>query len=113
MGTTATIAFSPESWARSYAKSHYETDPGITDIFFIPSEPGEREVRLVEVNDQLAERAADPSEAWILTIDDEGQVPHKLAIVDVTPNQWIKILSGQLSLPTGWSLSGHLRMAQD
>lgn len=106
MSATSTKAFPAETWAARYAKSHYKTDPGITAVYFLPVKTGEREVRLVEVNRLLAERAADTLEPYVFGVDVDGPDEHQVLILDVTPNQWQQLKSKKLPLPAGWSLEG-------
>jgi hypothetical protein len=104
--TTASLdQFLPETWAREYARRFYKTDPGIQEIYFIPADESQREVRLIVVNQNLAERQADTEEATYVTHDRGGPDEHRVYFLDVTPTQWSHIESQQLPLPQGWSLA--------
>ncbi|MFM9964678.1 MAG: hypothetical protein ACKV2Q_26025 [Planctomycetaceae bacterium] len=102
----ATRSFNRESWARIYARKHLKTDPGIRQVFYLPTDAPEREIRLIEVNELIAVRDDDVSEAIDFGVDQDSPNAHTLKILDVTPAQWDKIIRNKLSLPDGWSLIG-------
>jgi len=85
------------------ARKHLAADPGITDVWHLPGNASEREIRLVEVNALLAEL---PNEE-IIPIDFgfnvEGSV-FSLLVLDVTPDQWERLQAGALPLPATWTL---------
>jgi hypothetical protein len=100
-----TDTFNRESLAKWYAKQHLNTDPGITKVIYLPDGAGPREIRFLEINTLIRE---DRSNRQLVPIDfgvDMGQESeHKLYVVDLTKNQWARILAGSLALPKGWSL---------
>ncbi len=106
MAVTANQPFSRDAWAREYAESHLRTDPGTIDVFYLPTNAPEREIRLLEINDLIAVRESDPIDPIDFGVDSDGDQPHRLLVVDVTPGQWVRIQSGQIPLPPGWSLDG-------
>lgn len=111
--STTLRQFDAKSWAEHYARRHYQTDPGITDIYYLPDGAPIDVIRLVEVNSDLAELRQASSEALTMGVDIGGECPHHLSIVDVTPNQWSQIESRQLPLPAGWSLNGVRKLPRD
>ena len=104
--TVARKPFNRDSMARSYAKRHLKTDPGIREIYYLPADAPELEIRLVEVNELIAERENDRLEPIDFGVDIEGSTGHTLIVLDVTPVQWQRISSNKLPLPDGWSLEG-------
>lgn len=106
MTMSTTTQFNRDSWATLYASKHLQTDPGIQKVLYLPSEAPEREIRLVEVNDLLAVRDGDVSEAIDFGVDIESPNGHTLKVLDVTPSQWERIQKDELPLPSGWSLLG-------
>jgi hypothetical protein len=90
--------------ARWYAKEHLKADPGVRTIYYLPQNAPEREIRFIEVNEMISERADESLEPIDFGVEagDEGE--HKLVILDLTPAQWIRIGRGELLLPHGWSL---------
>lgn len=84
---------------RRMAHEHFEIDEGIECVIWVKN-GGEKEIRLIEVN-----RNTFP-EGKILTFylgaTEEYPLPARLA--DITPEEWEKVKTGLISLPTGWSL---------
>lgn len=91
--------------ARWYAQRHYKTDAAIEEVFYLPANAPEREIRLVEVNDSIAGRSV-PLEPIDFGVDIGSAEGHTLMVLDVTPAQWKKIAGNKLALPGGWSLEG-------
>jgi hypothetical protein len=54
--------FNRDEMARCYATRHLKTDPGIRDVYYLPADAPEREIRIVEINDLIADRDKDPLE---------------------------------------------------
>lgn len=96
--------FDRNSMARWYAQEHLKTDPGLITVHYLPQNAEEREIRLVEVNELLAERNDDILEPIDFGVDTGSDNAHKLFVLDVTPDQWERIQSGQLALPGNWSI---------
>ncbi len=96
--------FDRDTMARWYAEQHIKTDPGIPSVYYLPTDSPEREIRLVEVNNLIGERADDTLEPIDYGVDIGDETEHKLLVLDVTPRQWDRIQEGHLPLPQGWSL---------
>jgi len=96
--------FDRDSMAQRYASNHLETDPGIQTVYYLPRNAPDREIRLVEVNELMAERADDPLEPLNFGVDVNGTNSHTLMVLDITPSQWEKIGRQELRLPADWSL---------
>jgi hypothetical protein len=90
--------------ARWYAKEHLKTDPGIVSVYYLPTNADDREIRFVEVNNLIGDRSDEILEPIDFGIDMGMETAHKLYVLDVTPEQWNRIKSLQLSLPGNWSL---------
>lgn len=95
---------SRDALARSYANRHLKTDPGIREVYYLPADAPEREIRFVEVNELIANRDQDPLEPIDFGIETNGETAHRLVVLDVTPAQWEKINRRELPLPQGWTL---------
>jgi len=95
--------------ARWYANEHFKTDPGIEAVYFLPSNSDDREIRLVEVNNLIADRTNESLEAIDFGVDRGMDSEHSLSVLDVTPAQWEQLRAGDASLPAGWSLEGQIR----
>jgi len=96
--------FDRDSLARSYAKLHLQTDPGIRSVYYLPTDAPEREIRFVEINELIADRNDDALEPVDFGVDMGMDAEHRLFVLDVTPSQWDRINQSSLALPPGWSL---------
>jgi hypothetical protein len=108
-GTTET-AFDRDSFARWYARRHFDTDTGVVQIYHLPTNAPPREIRLLEVNQLISEMT--PPEPIDFGVDIDGAEAHRLYVLDVTPAQWEAIQRRQMPLPTGWSLEGSQNLGQ-
>ena len=70
--------FNRDEAARWYANRHLKTDPGIREVYYLPRGSPEREIRLLEVNDLMADRQEDPLEAIDFGVDIDGTNAHTL-----------------------------------
>lgn len=104
MAATAVVPFDRNAWARCYAQNHLDVDLGTLTILYLPDGAPEREIRLIEINELMVAREADPVAPLDFGVGMSEENPHRLVIVDVTPEQWRQIEAGTLSLPAGWSL---------
>jgi hypothetical protein len=100
------VAFDRDALARRYASRHLKTDPGIREIHYLPTGAPERDIRLIEVNELIADRDNYPFEPIDFGVDVGGSEGHTLWVLDVTPTQWEKIRQSELRLPEGWNLDG-------
>jgi hypothetical protein len=103
------VQFNRDSMARWYAEEHLKTDPGITSVYYLPENSGERQIRLIEVNHLMGSRNDDALEPIDFGVDTGTDTAHTLFLLDVTPEQWKRIELGQISLPPNWTLSGAKR----
>jgi len=90
--------------ARWYATEHLKTDPGIVAVHYLPTSAGEREIRLIEVNGLIGDRNDVALEPIDFGVDTGMESAHKLFVLDVTPEQWERIRTEELHLPSNWSL---------
>lgn len=104
--------FNRDKLAQWYAEKHLKTDPATREIFYLPNGSPEREIRLLEINDQIAERHEDPLEPIDFGVDIGSAEGHTLFVLDVTPSQWTKINNRQLRLPHNWSLEDAVPIAR-
>ena len=98
------IQFNRDSMARWYAKQHLKTDPGIVAVYYLPTNAGEREIRLIEVNNLIGDRNDGVLEPIDFGVDTGMETEHKLFVLDVTPEQWKRITTQESHLPGNWSL---------
>jgi hypothetical protein len=102
----AATQFNRDSMARWYAKEHLKTDPGIVSVYYLPANAGEREIRFIEINRLIGDRNDDSIEPIDFGVDTGMDTAHKLFVLDVTPEQWERIRTQKLGLPSNWSLDG-------
>ncbi len=99
-----TTSFDRDAQARWYAREHLKADPGVREIYYLPTNAPDREIRFLEINDLLADRSGDLLEPIDFGVDTGSESEHKLLVLDVTPSQWELIGRSSLPLPNGWSL---------
>jgi len=97
--------FDRDRMARWYAKEHLKSDPGVRAIYYLPTNAPEREIRFIEINDQISERADDSLEPIDFGVNRGEAEEHSLVVLDVTPDQWDRIEKSVLPLPEGWFLN--------
>jgi len=83
------------------AYQHLGTDPGITDVWYLPENASEKEIRLVEVNRLLREIDPDFLNPIDFGFDIEG-LDFQLLVLDVTPQQLEELKNGMLNIGN-WS----------
>jgi len=105
--------FNRDALARWYAEEHLKTDPGLVAVFYLPTNAGDREIRLVEVNSLMAPRTDRSLEPIDFGIDRGTDNEHRLAVLDVTPEQWERIRSGELHLPGVWCLDSAVEFSHE
>ena len=99
-----TTSFDRDSLAKWYAVEHLKTDPGIREVYFLPMNAGEREIRFVEINTLIGELEDEALAPIDFGVDFGLESQHKLLVLDVTPAQFERIRQSSLPLPAGWSL---------
>jgi hypothetical protein len=109
MANPTETVFDRDRMAARYAKRHRETDAGVVEIYYLPTNAPEREIRFLEVNRLIAETT--PLEPIDFGVDVGGHDAHTLYVLDVTPEQWEAIRRRELDLPPGWSLEGSQQLA--
>jgi hypothetical protein len=106
------VQFDRDSMAGWYAREHLKTDPGIVWVYFLPANADEREIRFIEINKLIGDRNDEALEPIDFGVDAGTDTAHRLLVLDVTPEQWDRIRSGQLAIPPNWSFDGALRYPQ-
>jgi hypothetical protein len=107
--TMPAVRFDRDSLARWYAGQHLRTDPGIVSVHYLPENADEREIRLIDVNRLICVRTDESLEPIDFGVDFGTDSEHKLRVVDVTPEQWERIQTGSLPLPSGWNLANSIQ----
>lgn len=86
------------------ARQHFAIDPGIAEIYHLHHAPAD-EIRFVEINRLLP--IPDPQSGQFDFVDfalDIDRVDLSLSVIDMTGDQWHKLLDGVLRLPEGWAV---------
>lgn len=99
--------------AQWYATEHLKTDPGIVAVYYLPKHAGDREIRFVEINNLIGDRNDDVLEPIDFGVDTGMDTAHQLFVLDVAPEQWGRIRTHQLSLPSNWSLEGAIHFEHE
>ena len=108
-GATGTT-FDRDRLAHWYARRHMDIDNGVMQIHYLPTDVPPREIRFLEVNRMISETT--PLEPIDFGVDVGSDNAHSLYVLDVTPSQWKAIRSGEMRLPTGWTLEGSHELGQ-
>jgi hypothetical protein len=93
------------AFAEWLGRQHLNFDNRLMQIIYLPTGAPEDEVRLLEVNTGLYPDPGTPLVPVEMTpavID----LPFRILVLDVTPDEWKKIQSDPNLLPTGWNLNG-------
>jgi hypothetical protein len=98
-----TSAFDPRSLAQAYARSHKATDSAIVDAYYFPADPDDRIVRILYVNNLIAERNTAPMEPYACGVDDELGSRHEVQIIDLSARQFEDLEAGRLKIADGWN----------
>jgi hypothetical protein len=89
--------------SRWLARQHFAIDPGIAEIHYLHDAPAD-EIRFVEINRLLP--IPDPQNGQFAFVDfalDIDRVDLSLSVIDMSVDQWQKVLNGVLRLPQGWA----------
>jgi hypothetical protein len=95
------------------ARQHLRFDSRLTQVVFLPSGSPEVEVRLLEVNTGLYPDPGTPI-VPIETTPAITDLPYRVLVADVTPEEWSQIQADPGLLPAGWKLEDNriIRRAQ-
>jgi hypothetical protein len=105
-GVDGGIGTERETVARELAHKHYEIETGLTHVYWInsPVETGRgatEPIKLLEVNENTVPSGIMPLQ---FGPSPASGVHYPSVIVEVTPNEFERIRSGELRLPEGWSV---------
>jgi hypothetical protein len=87
------------------ARSHLIADSGIREVRYLPKGAPPDEIRMLELNDRLADGESKP-EAIDFGLDIQG-TRFRLLVADITTDQFERIQQDPSRLPPGWSLDGN------
>jgi hypothetical protein len=93
------------AFAEWLARQHLEFDSRLTEVVYLPAGSPEDQVRLLEVNTGLYPDPANPI-VPIETTPAVTDLPFRVWVIDVTPDEWKRIQLNPSILPDGWSLEG-------
>jgi hypothetical protein len=108
----ATIAFDRDATAAWYAKQHLKVDGGIAEAVYLPKNSGDREIRFLEINEDMLD-ADDSLEPVNFGVDMGTGNEHVLWVIDLTPEQYARVREMKLSLPDTWTLDEAIHYTRD
>ena len=94
------------AFAEWLARQHLRFDSRLTQAVYLPAGAPVDEVRLLEVNTGLF---LEPG-SRITSVEATPAVtdlPFRVSVADVTPEEWLEIQTNPGLLPSGWSLEGN------
>lgn len=94
------------AFAEWLARQHLRFDSRLTQVVYLPDGAPDDEVRLMEVNTGLFPEPGNPI-VPVETTPAVTDIPYRVRIVDITPDEWRHIQTDPSLLPTGWSLEGN------
>lgn len=97
----ATVDLERDQRTEVFANRHWRTDSGVEAIYYLPEQAPDREIRLVEVNREVASLEGLPIEPIDFGIDANRESFHRLLVLDLSPDQWHMICENEISLPAG------------
>jgi hypothetical protein len=80
-------------------KDNFEVEDGLERIIWLRQGAGD-EIRLIEVN----HNGIPTGRVDAFYFAPFEKVPFEIYLADITPDEWQKVLSGEIALPQGWSL---------
>lgn len=95
------------AFAEWLARQHLRFDSRLTQVVYLPTGAADDEVRMLEVNTGLYPEPGNP----ILPVETTpaiNELPFRVWVADVTPEEWDQIQTNPILLPTGWNLQGNL-----
>jgi len=96
----------PAAFAEWLARQHLRFDSRLTQVVYLPAGAGDDEVRLLEINTGLFPEPGNPITV-VETTPAVTDVPFRVWVADVTPDEWQQIQSDPSLLPAGWGLEGN------
>ncbi len=93
------------AFAEWLARQHLGFDTRLTEVVYLPAGSPEDQVRLLEVNTGLYPEPGSPI-VPIETTPAVTDLPFRVSVVDVTPDEWKQIQTNPGLLPAGWRLEG-------
>lgn len=94
------------AFAEWLARQHLRFDSRLTRVIYLPTGAPDDEVRLLEVNTGLFPQPGSPIEP-IEATPAVHDLPFRVWVADVTPDEWEQIQTQPALLPEGWSLEAN------
>jgi hypothetical protein len=88
--------------AKDLASSHRKVDSGTKIVKFFPNAHPAR-VCLLEVSESVS--TTDDVLPFTFCAAPEQGVPHESTVILLSPEEWKKVQTGELALPSGWDLA--------
>ena len=99
---------SKDETAQLLAAIHYDVEPEMREIYRVVADPlaearDDEPVKLLEVNDGTIATGIMP--LYFRRLPTDG-IQHSSVIIEITPDEYSRVRTGELPLPHGWSLAG-------
>ena len=93
------------AFAEWLARQHLGFDTRLTEVVYLPAGSPDDQVRLLEVNTGLYPDPGSPIVPTEMT-PAVSDLPFRVSVADITPEEWDQIQTNPGLLPTGWRLEG-------
>lgn len=100
------VAHKKAAFAEWLARQHLSFDSRLTQAVYLPTGAPDDEVRVLEVNTGLY-RDRDAPITAVETTPAVTDLPFRIQVADVTPDEWQQIQRNPQLLPDGWQLEGN------
>ena len=94
------------AFAEWLARQHLRFDSRLTQVVYLPVGAPDDQVRLLEVNTGLYPEPGNPI-VPVETTPAVTDLPYRVWVADITPEEWQQIQSNPQLLPKGWGLEGY------
>jgi hypothetical protein len=95
------------AFARWLGNQHLRFDKRLSMVIYLPAQAPDDQVRLLEVNTGLYPDPGTPLTP-IQATPAVTDLPFRVWVLDVTPEEWTEIQANPQMLPDGWSLQDRM-----
>ncbi|MFO0949177.1 MAG: hypothetical protein U1D30_25245 [Planctomycetota bacterium] len=99
---------SKEEVAKRIVNTHFNVEPGITRIFELVDDPNSENptdvpLKFLEINADAPPSVGPLTPLYFSAVPGSG-IHYPSAILEITPDEFQKIIANQLELPNGWRI---------
>jgi len=99
------------AFARWLGMQHLKFDKRLTNVIYLPHGAPDDQVRLLEVNTGLYPDPGTPLTP-IEATPAVTELPFRVWILDITPDEWAQVQANPQILPAGWSLDNRVTIGR-